>query len=197
MCDMTHAYVWHDTFICVTWFIHTCDMTHSYMWHDSFTCVKWLIYMSSTRSDVLHDAFTRVTCHIHTFDMTHPHTQPLLIYLAQSAQYLSNVCVTWLVQRVQNADNTSENTFQYIYIYISSDVSFNTSKELRMSIDEYTAHTHSEYISYTHEEKEYMYSLICRSIRHSMFEDVIDTSENMFQYIYIYVYILWRVVEYS
>jgi len=61
--------------------------------------------------------------------------------------------------------------------------------QLRMSIDEYTAHTHSECISYTLEEKEYMYSLICRWIRHSMFEDVIDTSENMFQYMYIYIYI--------
>jgi len=29
MCDMTHSYVWHDTFLCVPWFIHTWDMTHS------------------------------------------------------------------------------------------------------------------------------------------------------------------------
>ena len=25
MCDMTHSYVWRDSFICVTWLIHTCD----------------------------------------------------------------------------------------------------------------------------------------------------------------------------
>jgi len=30
MCDMTHSYVWHDSFICVTWLIHVCDMTHIY-----------------------------------------------------------------------------------------------------------------------------------------------------------------------
>jgi len=30
--DMTHSYVWHDSFICVTWLIHTCDMTHSHVW---------------------------------------------------------------------------------------------------------------------------------------------------------------------
>jgi len=71
MCDMTHSYVWHDSFTCVTWLIHMCDMTrtwalrgqgrcwgacrhasfirdmtHSYVWHDSFICVTWLIHMS-------------------------------------------------------------------------------------------------------------------------------------------------------
>jgi len=29
--DMTHSYVWHDSFICVTWLIHMYDMTHSYV----------------------------------------------------------------------------------------------------------------------------------------------------------------------
>ena len=41
MCDMTQSYVWHDSFICVTWRIHMCDMTHSYVWHDSFICATW------------------------------------------------------------------------------------------------------------------------------------------------------------
>ena len=31
MCDMTHSYVWHDSFIQVTWLIHTCDMTRSWV----------------------------------------------------------------------------------------------------------------------------------------------------------------------
>ena len=67
MSDMTHLYVWHDSFICVTRLIHThrrclclqvwrdsficvtclirmCDMTHLYVWHDSFICVTWLIH---------------------------------------------------------------------------------------------------------------------------------------------------------
>jgi len=31
MCDVTHSYVWHDSFICVTWLIRMCDATHSYI----------------------------------------------------------------------------------------------------------------------------------------------------------------------
>ena len=45
MRDMTHSYVWHDSFICVTWLIHMCDMTHSCVWYDSFICEIWLIHM--------------------------------------------------------------------------------------------------------------------------------------------------------
>ena len=33
----------YDFFISVTRLIHMCDMTHSYAWHDSFVCVTWLI----------------------------------------------------------------------------------------------------------------------------------------------------------
>ena len=34
MCDdMTHSYVWHDSFICETWLIHMCDIIQSYVWH--------------------------------------------------------------------------------------------------------------------------------------------------------------------
>jgi len=40
MWDMTHLYVWHDSFVRVTWLIHI----YSYMWHDSFIRVTWLIY---------------------------------------------------------------------------------------------------------------------------------------------------------
>ena len=51
MCDMTHSYVWHDSYVrrdsftCVTWLIHTCDMTHSSVWHDSFMSVTWLVHV--------------------------------------------------------------------------------------------------------------------------------------------------------
>jgi len=35
---MTHSYVWHDSFICVSWLIHMCDMTRPYAWCDAFIC---------------------------------------------------------------------------------------------------------------------------------------------------------------
>jgi len=36
ICISTHPYLWHDSFVCVTWLICMCDMTHPYVWHDSF-----------------------------------------------------------------------------------------------------------------------------------------------------------------
>ena len=42
---MTHSYMRHVSFVCVTWLIHMCDMTHTCVWHDSFMYVTWLIHM--------------------------------------------------------------------------------------------------------------------------------------------------------
>jgi len=33
LCRLTNG---HDSFICVRWLVHMCDKTHSYVWHDSF-----------------------------------------------------------------------------------------------------------------------------------------------------------------
>ena len=64
--EMTHSYVWHDTFVCVTWLIHMRDMTHWYVWHDSLICVTWLIRMRDvTHSYARHDSFLRVPWLIH------------------------------------------------------------------------------------------------------------------------------------
>ena len=68
-CDMTHSYVWHDSFMRVTWLIHACDilihmfdMTYSYVWRDSFICVTWLIHMCDvTHSHAWRDSFICVT----------------------------------------------------------------------------------------------------------------------------------------
>jgi len=86
LCDVTHLYVWHDssiwltrfihmrdfTYLCVQrirvmWLIHMCDMTHSYVWHDvvhsyvwhdSRMSVTWLIHVCNlVHSCVWHDSF--------------------------------------------------------------------------------------------------------------------------------------------
>jgi len=50
-----YSYVWHDSFICVTWLIRMCDMTHSYTW-------AWLIHMCDIPcSYVWHDSYLCVT----------------------------------------------------------------------------------------------------------------------------------------
>jgi len=35
---MTHSWVCHTPFICVTWLIHECAMIHLFVWHDSLIC---------------------------------------------------------------------------------------------------------------------------------------------------------------
>jgi len=64
MCDMTHTcvwhltlchlmqatctYVWHVSFMCVTWLIHKCGMTHLFVRHVACICATWLIYICDT-----------------------------------------------------------------------------------------------------------------------------------------------------
>jgi len=80
ICDMTHSYSWHDSFIRVTWLIHTCDMTHLYAWHDCFICVTWLIHMCDvTHLHVwyIHVDATRVSQIFNTVQHTATHCSTL------------------------------------------------------------------------------------------------------------------------
>jgi len=95
--DITHSYVWHDSFICMTrlihvwhhsiirkvrltdmiditlscvWLIHMYDMTHSHVQHDSSVCVTWLIHMCNmTHFYVWHGSLTCVSWLIRMCDM--------------------------------------------------------------------------------------------------------------------------------
>jgi len=66
--NMTHAYLWHDSFVCVTWLVRMRDMTHA---NDSpmisclCTRVIWLIHICE--KPMTHDSFTWLLC------MTPPH----------------------------------------------------------------------------------------------------------------------------
>jgi len=91
MCDMTHSYVWHDSFICVTWLIHMCDMTHSHVWHDSFTCVTWLIHIC----DMTHNLIACRFCQV-------PMTTKLLACNSKRSHmcvaYVTRMCEKQLIQ---------------------------------------------------------------------------------------------------
>jgi len=78
--NLTHSYVWHDSFICVAWLIHMCDMTH--------LCVTCLIYTHNNITHSLQDHFVRVARHtIQSIILTKP---PL---------WWCVTCVTWLIER--------------------------------------------------------------------------------------------------
>ena len=91
MSHMWHVtYVWHDSYICVTWLIHMCEMTHSYVWHDWFIRVTWLTHVCDmTHLYGCHDWFIRVTWLIHKCGMTD-----------SCVCHDSFICVTWLISFV-------------------------------------------------------------------------------------------------
>ena len=76
MCDVTHACVWRDTWMCVrwhvlyvchdafirvTWHICMCDVTQSFVWRDSFIYETFICAV--THSYVWRDAFMCATTH--------------------------------------------------------------------------------------------------------------------------------------
>jgi len=104
MCDITPLFVWHDSFICVTWLIHVwkksllggvwCWSVLLSLADDCWECervmhirVTWLIRMCAmTHSYVRHDSFVCVPWRIHTCDMTHSYVW-----------HDSFICATWLI----------------------------------------------------------------------------------------------------
>ena len=120
---VSHWYVWHDAFICVTWHIYMCDMTHLYVWRDSFICVTWLIYMCDMTHDVYerhdsfawwcihvshwyvwHDAFICVTWRIYMCDTTHS-------YVWHDAF----TCVTWRIHMCDMTHSYGDMTHSYVW----------------------------------------------------------------------------------
>ena len=94
---MTNSYVWHDSFICVTWLTDMFDMTHSYVWHDAFICVTWLTDMfDMTHSYVWHDSFICVTWLTDMFDTAHWHDCLTCAYATFTSGHDSIKHETWL-----------------------------------------------------------------------------------------------------
>jgi len=81
---MTHLYVWHDSFICVTWLIHMCDMTHSYVWHDSFISQEFELVPPRAAPS-------------HTKAPPPPPEQLVISYLRSHICDMTHWYVTWLI----------------------------------------------------------------------------------------------------
>jgi len=112
MWDMTHSYVWHDSFICAIRLIHMCDMTHSYVWHDSLICMTWLIHMcDTTHSYVWHDSFTRVTWLIHMCDMTHSYVCDI-----EFVSRHDSFVLTWLIYTCDVANSYIDMTRLWVNV---------------------------------------------------------------------------------
>ena len=75
-------YVWHDSFVCVTWRIYTCDTTHLYVWRDLLNNGLLSLFKSDVDLEV---CFVSVTWLIRTCDMAHP-----------DVWHDAFICVTWL-----------------------------------------------------------------------------------------------------
>jgi len=78
ICDVTHSYVWHDAFKCLTGLVYMCDAIYS--------CVTGLWRIHSVSSH----AWAHASRRIHTCDMNHS-------YAWRDLGYDSFICGTWLI----------------------------------------------------------------------------------------------------
>jgi len=92
MCDVSHSFVWHDSFMCVCVCVSVMHRSPSrciHVWRDSVICVTWLIHLC----DVTHSCVYVCVCRwcidhhlvVLMFDVTH-----LCVW------HDSVMCVTWL-----------------------------------------------------------------------------------------------------
>jgi len=63
--------------ICATWLIDICDMTHSYVRHDSFICATWLVHINFAIDLFLLNVTTHIqmTADLCMSDMTHSYAR--------------------------------------------------------------------------------------------------------------------------
>jgi len=93
MRDMSHSYVRHDSFICVTWLIHIHRRSNERirgrrkcLRHDLFICAAWLIHMC----DVTH-SYTQTTQWKDSWD------EEMCDMMNSYVRHDSFICVTWLM----------------------------------------------------------------------------------------------------
>jgi len=90
----THSYVWHDSFICVTWLIHACDMTHSYVCHDSSYVFVWHAGGMSHINDYTYVYIKKKCIYVYIYIYIYIHTN----MTREWVHTYEFICVTWLIQ---------------------------------------------------------------------------------------------------
>ena len=89
MCDMTHSYVRHGSFVCATWLIHMCDISMRVIWlifrRDTYICMM-VPPSEMFQWHVWHDSFRYATRLKHMCELTHTREW-----------HDSCTCVTWLM----------------------------------------------------------------------------------------------------
>jgi len=66
--EITHSYVWYDSFIPVTWLVHVCDR-----WPPPLPVARVCACVRETGNKKGHDSFIGVTWFIHVWDYWSPH----------------------------------------------------------------------------------------------------------------------------
>jgi len=143
MCDRTHAYVCHDSFICATWFMYVFDMTHSLTHiHESsiYMIYVYVRYDHSLTHSHIHDSCISSESYrwfMYMFDMTHSHSHIVpgvaftdgiwLIHMYEERND-SSTCVTWLIHmcdmthlyvrnnRATGSNHKCDMTHSYVWI---------------------------------------------------------------------------------
>jgi len=96
MCDMTHKYVCHDSFICVQLIIYMCAITYLYGWHDSFIWVTRLIYIVPWLNESPQQCFVGSHLHLYTPRCVHMWVTWLINMCAMTHLYVC-ICVQSLI----------------------------------------------------------------------------------------------------
>ena len=141
--------MWHDTFICVTWYIHICYFRSTLVG----ICVTWLIQTC----DVTHSYIqTLLKIGMLTCDMAHSYFSPnTFIYTVSSQRWLyGSACSTlvyvflmWRIDWCDKIESHVEDEYDFI------DVLAVHTNESRHTIKWVTSHTWSSHVTYMNETR--------------------------------------------
>jgi len=123
---MTRSYVWHDSFIHVTWRIRMWDRTHSYVCYDAFVCVTRLIHMCAMiHPYVQHGSLVCVTWLIPICDMTQSYDRHIrMIYMWYVSwhdtfvwlPYSCDPSVTWMCDMISDhLNHVTHRSYEYCH----------------------------------------------------------------------------------